>query len=152
MHKAAVQNNLQSRHVLEDVEYMVLETLVLYAAPEDSSNLVRLPEAVVYFIKFDCSPCMFMLFAAHVCEFDYKLQRVGRSAAVAALIQLLAFLMGVNAITPIIRNHQPGARSTSNVVSPVCVFCLRIQLAGSAFVSSCRLQTVTINCELAIRC
>lgn len=81
MHKAAVQNNLQSRHVLEGVRYMVLETLVMYAAPEACSHLVRFPEAVVYFVKLDCSPCVFVLLAAHACEREYKVLRDDRDQA-----------------------------------------------------------------------
>lgn len=81
MHKAAVQDNLQSRHVLEGVGYIVLQIVVMYAAPKDYSNLVWFPEAVVYFVKLDCSPCMFVLFTAHACEVEYRVQHVVREQA-----------------------------------------------------------------------
>lgn len=42
------------------------------AARDDRTNLVRLPEAVVYFVKLDCSPCMLVLFATHVFEREYQ--------------------------------------------------------------------------------
>lgn len=50
------------------------------AAPEDSTNLVRLPEAVVYFVKLDCSPCMFVLFATHVPGRECQLYCINRDA------------------------------------------------------------------------
>ena len=43
-----------------------------YAITEGGTNLVRLPEAVVYFVKLDCSPCMFVLLATHAPEAGIK--------------------------------------------------------------------------------
>ena len=45
---------------------------MMYAAPEGCANLIGLPEAMVYFVKFDCSPCMFVLFATHVPDLDFR--------------------------------------------------------------------------------
>ena len=75
------------------------------AAPEDCTNLVRLPEAVVYFVKLDCSPCMFVLFATHVPEREYQVYCVNtdarRSLSAEGFshprrsVHLLALLFGV---------------------------------------------------------
>ena len=49
-----------------DALHLCVETAMMNAAPDDCTNLVRLSEAVVYFVKLDCSACMFVLFATHV--------------------------------------------------------------------------------------
>ena len=63
VHKAAVQNNLHRVLMLT-----MLSSLLSSQQSGDTccTNLVRLPEAVVYFVKLDCSPCMFVLLATHV--------------------------------------------------------------------------------------